>query len=682
MKKIVSVAALVILSSTLTGCPQQIESMVEKMRPPKDHKPNYMTSSVSLSRYAAAFSTMATTQAISQEVLEEMLQKTGKESLNKESRDTFQMSLQKAIRQRIEQSSPPAHADDFADMDTDSILQSKTTSPQSINVPQSARDSLLTTQPPIQRQKLQQLRQSQQLTGKAPSSATAKATQNRASARQHLPKTETPASSILDTNRITRTSAGKQETTQQERQKAPQLATSAPRAAAGMPQAEPAQSNALLSDASASLPAPEDNDPAPLPFVPQLFSLDIRSVDDHQYPEQIELQAVIVDTAGRFVTGLAPKDGSFRRYWRAVTDSALGTAYKIRDFTVQEIRETLREPNAIAFVLDHSPSMGEGRARKLQEAIRRVLGLLKSEDAVSVVKFTSAIKVEVPLTNDSARYKAMFQVDGLQGYSGGTALYDGALAGVEEVSKAPAHFKKTVIVFSDGGDNSSKKRLRDVIRAAYSKNVKVHTIGYGLTEEGPMIRMAENSGGKYYRIYSTREFPFVFADIYRSLKNYYRISYKPPQAAALHTASVRVMIPEIGNMRLAGRGMYDRSIVTAVDTVGSIKLINIEFETGKSAVRAESLPQLRELARSLQANTTITIEVRGHTDDRGSDELNQKLSEERAASVAQELVRMGVERNRITTKGFGKSQPIAPNDSEDNRRRNRRTEFVITGGVQ
>ncbi len=415
-----------------------------------------------------------------------------------------------------------------------------------------------------------------------------------------------------------------------------------------------------------------------------LISMTLRGIDDSRYPEEIELQVVVQDSAGRFISGLAPETpvNAFRRYWRVLVDSILQTPVPIQQFRVQEVSGSLKEPHAIAFVLDHSPSMGDARARRLQEAIRRTMNFVRPEDRVAVIKFTRDIKVEVPLTGDSAEYKNMFQIDGLEGYTGGTALYDGALAGIREVMKAPKTCKKTVILFSDGDDNSSKARIQEVYRAARANGVRIHTVAYGITDETPMHNIASYSGGQLYRIYSTKEFPFVFADIYRSLKTYYRITYKPPHIAAVHTARITAKIPEFAGVRLSAEGSYDRSVVSIADTVGAVKFVNIEFESGKAVVSRSSLPQLRDLARSLQSQPNITIEIRGHTDDRGSDELNQRLSEERADAVAQELVALGIARKRLTTKGFGKSKPLVPNDSDENRQRNRRTEFVITGGVQ
>jgi VWFA-related protein len=604
-RRMAAILCLCAANFALTGCPHHIEQMAEKMIPPKNHKPSYMTSTVALSTYTRGVSASASGTT----------------------------------------STPiPATPSSLASTATVALKGKQLTFPNGI--PNTVQRGLPLDSTILSGATLDSATLAAAMTGTSRDTAA----KNRAD--WQTPSWQTPSGVVM----------GKSDRRWREEQQ--------PKASIdGEPQAANTQ--------NLSSKAPNNETPAS-----RLFTMQIRSVEDRRYPDEIELQAVVIDTAGRFVTGLVPKDGNFRQYWQSVSDSAAQTLALPDDFKVQEVRETLREPNAIAFVLDHSPSMGDARARRLQEAVQRTIRMVRPEDRIAVVKFTSKMYREVLLTGDSAVYRNQFKVDGLENYSGGTALYDGVIAGIEEVAKAPAGCKKTVIVFSDGGDNSSKAKLRDVYRLAYAKGVKVHTIGYGLTEETPMQNIATTSGGRYYRIYTTREFPFVFADIYRSLKNYYRITYKPPQIAALHTARVQVGIPELGGLQLSADAVYDRSLVTAVDTVGAMKFISIEFETGRADVRSESMPQLRELAKSLKQQPTITLEVRGHTDDRGSDEINQKLSEDRAKSVAQVLTSMGIDRARFVTKGFGKSKPLAPNDSDENRRRNRRTEFVITGGVQ
>lgn len=416
-----------------------------------------------------------------------------------------------------------------------------------------------------------------------------------------------------------------------------------------------------------------------LPRSPLLMH--IRSVDDSHYPDQIEMRAYVYDTTGKFIAGLAPPyfsgTGTYRRYWHWLEDACGGVSAAIDSFTVTEVRENAREPHAIAFVLDHSPSMGEARALKLQEAVRWTLGIVKPGDHVSVVKFTKDSKVEVPLTGDSAVYKKQFQIDGLKGYGYGTAMYDAALEGIEQVASAPAACKRAIIVFTDGGDNSSKKEFRHVYEAARKHQVAVYTIAYGLAEEEPLRELASWCGGRMYRIYSTKEFPYVFADIYRSLKNYYRIVYKPPMCAGKHTATIDLRLPELGDVIIRSHGRYDKSLFTPFDTVGSVVFANIEFEYGKAVVRDSSKQFIRDVAEAMKSRPTMRVEIRGHTDDVGGEEYNLKLSQARAQAVADELVLLGVQASRLMVVGYGESRPLAPNTSPENARKNRRTEFVI-----
>ena len=415
------------------------------------------------------------------------------------------------------------------------------------------------------------------------------------------------------------------------------------------------------------------------------ITVDIRSIGTKRYPDEVELQVAVMDTAGRFITGLAPPHfqgtGNYRAYWRALTDSSSQTpdlnAARVRRFEVTEVREAAQDTHAVAFVLDHSPSMGNTRAQRLQEAVARTLGIVKRQDFISVIKFTRNIKVEVPLTNDTLAYRRGFLMDGLEGYGGGTALYDGAIAGIKELQKAPSSATKIVVLFSDGGDNSSKSKLRDVYQLAKREGVRIFTISYGIYDDIDKMRdLATYTGGKLYQLYSAREFPFAFGDVYKSLKNYYRVRYKPTEAASKHVVQLRLAVPELVSVSTA-TAEYDRSIFTPLDSVGSVQPVNIEFETGKATIQATSMQQIRDFAAYLQRSPKMVVEIRGHTDDKGADEINQKLSEARADAVRKALVQFGAKESQLRTKGFGKAQPIAPNDSEENRRKNRRTEFAI-----
>jgi outer membrane protein OmpA-like peptidoglycan-associated protein len=80
-------------------------------------------------------------------------------------------------------------------------------------------------------------------------------------------------------------------------------------------------------------------------------------------------------------------------------------------------------------------------------------------------------------------------------------------------------------------------------------------------------------------------------------------------------------------------------------------------------------------------DTISMIRVEGHTDDRGAEKANLDLSQRRAQAVVAYLVRKGVAAARLEAAGFGEARPIAPNDTAENRGRNRRVEFVIVGSA-
>ena len=115
-----------------------------------------------------------------------------------------------------------------------------------------------------------------------------------------------------------------------------------------------------------------------------------------------------------------------------------------------------------------------------------------------------------------------------------------------------------------------------------------------------------------------------------------------------------------------------------IEVGNKVILKNIFFDTNKYQLEPESRSELQKLIEFLALNPTVHIEISGHTDNVGNDDLNQKLSENRAKSVYDFLLSGKVDPARMVYKGYGKTQPIAPNDSDDNRAKNRRTEFKIT----
>lgn len=118
--------------------------------------------------------------------------------------------------------------------------------------------------------------------------------------------------------------------------------------------------------------------------------------------------------------------------------------------------------------------------------------------------------------------------------------------------------------------------------------------------------------------------------------------------------------------------------LTPIKVGETIILNNVFFDTDKYTLRAESKAELNKLIDFLEDNPSVKIELGGHTDDRGSREHNQRLSEQRAKAVYNYLITEGkIESNRLTFKGYGQNNPIATNTTEEGRQKNRRTELKI-----
>lgn len=107
-------------------------------------------------------------------------------------------------------------------------------------------------------------------------------------------------------------------------------------------------------------------------------------------------------------------------------------------------------------------------------------------------------------------------------------------------------------------------------------------------------------------------------------------------------------------------------------------LQQVQFDTAKATIRKVSDPLLDEVANVFKEHPEITkIEIQGHTDNKGTPALNEKLSQARAESVMKALVKRGIDAARMTAKGYGQNKPIATNDTDEGRQQNRRVQFVI-----
>ncbi|MCF7971084.1 MAG: OmpA family protein [Methylococcaceae bacterium] len=115
-----------------------------------------------------------------------------------------------------------------------------------------------------------------------------------------------------------------------------------------------------------------------------------------------------------------------------------------------------------------------------------------------------------------------------------------------------------------------------------------------------------------------------------------------------------------------------------VNSVGCWSFNNVEFAFNKAEIQPQYAPLFDNAVQVLQNNPSMTVLLEGHTDSRGTAIYNQGLSERRALAVKNLLVNKGIKSNRLTTKSFGESRPIATNDTEAGRAENRRVDFTVT----
>ena len=105
-------------------------------------------------------------------------------------------------------------------------------------------------------------------------------------------------------------------------------------------------------------------------------------------------------------------------------------------------------------------------------------------------------------------------------------------------------------------------------------------------------------------------------------------------------------------------------------------ILYINFDTGKSTIKKESLPIIDQIIEMMKQAADVKLSVEGHTDSDGSNESNQKLSEDRAKSVVDAIVTGGIDASRLSSAGFGEEKPIADNSTEEGKAKNRRVELI------
>ena len=128
------------------------------------------------------------------------------------------------------------------------------------------------------------------------------------------------------------------------------------------------------------------------------------------------------------------------------------------------------------------------------------------------------------------------------------------------------------------------------------------------------------------------------------------------------------------NFKLAEGG--DQNLIGKAFTDGKYISHGINFDVNKSSIKPASMGEINAIAKILKENASLKVEIGGHTDTDGDDASNLKLSDARANAVKTQLVSMGIDATRLSTKGYGETIPIGDNKTFEGKAQNRRVEFV------
>jgi outer membrane protein OmpA-like peptidoglycan-associated protein len=165
------------------------------------------------------------------------------------------------------------------------------------------------------------------------------------------------------------------------------------------------------------------------------------------------------------------------------------------------------------------------------------------------------------------------------------------------------------------------------------------------------------------------------------------------QLAQAETEKARLATAEADRLRLAAetektelRAQLLKQFSVILETRDTargliVNMSDVLFDTAKYTLRPAAREKLARVGGIIAGHPGLKLDVEGFTDSVGTDDYNQKLSEQRSGSVRDYLTQNGISTNLVTAKGFGKSQPVATNDTAAGRQKNRRVELVVSGEI-
>ncbi len=231
---------------------------------------------------------------------------------------------------------------------------------------------------------------------------------------------------------------------------------------------------------------------------------------------------------------------------------------------------------------------------------------------------------------------------------------------------------KIAMIFTDAGyhqagengSGTTDQTTESIIKLLQNNQIRLFCVTNRYLDE--YYTLSKNTRGALYDI--SKPFTQTAGNFTGQISNVFYLTYRSGQETIPDSIEISLLEPKLNK--------WVRKQVPISGLGRKLIIENLLFATGSSMLR-DTVPELDLVAQFMHKKPDIALIVEGHTDSVGSDQLNQALSQKRANAVKVYLVSQGINSNRIQTKGYGERKPIASNDTEEGKRRNRRTELVI-----
>jgi outer membrane protein OmpA-like peptidoglycan-associated protein len=334
-------------------------------------------------------------------------------------------------------------------------------------------------------------------------------------------------------------------------------------------------------------------------------------------------------------------------------------------------------PVDIVFVFDKTGSMvdyidkvkdniGHFISNLLNKGIDYRIGIVAFSDIVdSVYNFSDNID------NLKANIKDIKPV-------GGGDPNENALEALYSASKLPfrSDAKKVIMLFTDAlyhyrgakGDGQTDFTLNEIIDILINNSIVTYTIVPLIFDQYKHLSKA--TGGKTYNLVDN--FNSILDNFSEDIGTFYTLKYMYKENYINDSIYIDFFDKSINEYLVSKK-------LSFLDVNKLLVLENdILFDLNKSDIKPKYIKNLNNLTKFLQLSSNIEISINGHTDNTGTDNYNLRLSLERANAVKKILVKNGIAERRLSVKGYGKTKPVAPNDTEEGRILNRRIEVIIT----